>query len=188
MNALAPIDIPAQVTLVLPDDAPFDLWLETGRQLSSMHKHLGFMVGDWVNHGREKFPDQIELALEQAGIDHRFADRASQVAKLFPAPTRAKGLAYEHHKAVARLPKDEALTLLAKADQQHWQIRQLRDAVTQHRYESGDLFEDEDRDYYLAREMIRAWNRGTPEARKAFAELVAVSNFGTIDEDEVNAD
>lgn len=185
MTALA---LTETVALTLPDTATFDQWLDTGRQLSSMHRHLGFMVGDWLNHGRDHFPDQIDLALSTAGIDQRFADRAAQVAKLFPDSVRAKGLAYDHHRAVARLPREDALRLLAQAEQHRWQLRQLRDEVVVLRTQSGDLFEDEDRDYYLTREMIRAWNRGTPEARQAFADLVAVAGTGEIDEDTPHDD
>lgn len=185
MNALTPLE---PVALTIPDQATYQDWLATGQQLSTMHRHLGFMVGDWLNHGREHFPEQIDLALEQAGIDARFADRASQVARLFPDHLRAKGLAYEHHKAVARLPQDEALKLLSQAEQHKWQLRQLRDEVVTIRFQQGDIFEDEDRDYYLEREMIRAWNRGTPDARRSFAERVASSHLQTIDEDEAPHD
>jgi hypothetical protein len=173
---------------IIPAQTDFEAWLATGRNLSAMHRHLGFMVGDWLNHGREHFPGQIELAIEQAGIDRKFADRAADTAKLFPEHVRSKELHFDHHRAVAKLPRADALPLLSKAELNHWTLRQIRDEVITIRHTQGDIFEDEDRDYYLEREMIRAWNRGTVEARKSFAERVATSHLQTIDEDEAPHD
>lgn len=44
---------PVTVTsLSIPNTITFEEWLATGRQLASTTRDLGFMIGDWVNHGR----------------------------------------------------------------------------------------------------------------------------------------
>lgn len=179
------MSIVQSTTLALPASATFDQWVETGRQLASMKRDLGFMIGDWVNHGREHFAEQIELALEAAGMDARFALKAAHVAKTFPRHVRAESLSFDHHRVVMKLPRPEQLNLLKQANERKWKTQELKDAAVQRRYEIGQDFEDEDLDSYLEVQMIRAWNRATPAARESFVERTAVVNFGIIDEDKI---
>lgn len=172
-------------TLAIPADASFDDWLNTGRQLARMHRHLGFMVGDWVNHGREHFPEQITLALELADIDERYAVKASHVSRMFPPASRAHSLSFDHHRAVIKLPPPERLEVLAQADKQHWKIADIREEVVKRRYEAGSLFDDEDIHSNLCSQVVRAWNRATTEARELFMTLATAADLGVIDEDEV---
>lgn len=170
--------------MTIPTTASFDDWVNTGRQLATMKKRLGFMIGDWVNHGRQHFPEQIEMALEAAGIDQRFALKASNVAKAFPAHVRADDLSFDHHRAVLKLPQPERVEILSKASKEHWDTGAIKEAVTQWRYDHGELFDDEDVDTHLCSLIVRAWNRGTKEARSLFMDLAAIANLGVIDEDE----
>jgi hypothetical protein len=181
MNAMT---ISKPLEMNIPATATFDQWLETGRNLASIGKCFGFMVGDWVNHGREHFPQQIELALDAAGIDHKFAHKAANVAKMFPAPCRAGDLSFDHHRALVKLPGPERIELLQKAHQQHWEVGELKEAVTQWRYENGELFDDEDVETHLCTLIVKAWNRATPGARKLFMPLAEIAGTGVIDEDE----
>lgn len=173
------------VELALPKAPSFDDWLQAGRNLAAMHKRLGFMVGDWINHGREHFSEQMNLALESAGIDAKFAMKAANVAKLFPEHCRAKGLSYEHHRALVKLPPPQRVELLKKADEKHWRVPELREAVVQWRYENGELFDEDDRDSDLCTLIVRSWNRATVKARRDFMARAELVNFGVIDEDEV---
>lgn len=169
----------------LPEMATFDQWVDTGRSLASMRKRLGFLIGDWVNHGRTHFAEQIEMALEVAGLDGKFATRAANVARSFPPAIRNEALSFDHHRAVLTLPREEQLELLREAGKQRWKPQELRDAVAQRRYERGQDFPDDDVDAHTEVQIIRAWNRATPAARESFAERVAVAGTGVIDEDRV---
>lgn len=174
------------ISLAIPPAATMDEWLAAGRQIAQMGKHLGFMVGDWVNAGRERFPEQIDLALEQVGIDQRFARRAAKVAAEFPPAQRDASLSFDHHLPLVALPQPERLDLLKRAHEQHWKPAQVRDAVTQHRYETGEMFQDEDIDSAMLTIIVRAWNRATPTAREQFMELAECAGTGSIDEDVPN--
>ncbi len=184
MNAITTVKA-AEIVL---EGASFDDWLSAGRDLARMKNRLGFMIGDWVNHGKEHFPEQLALALEQADIDPKLASSAATIAQAFPDSLRAKGLAFDHYKAVHKLPRDKAIEILSNAERDHLTLRQVRDAVTTERYESGDMFGDDDRDYYLQVQIIRAWNRGTPKAREMFLELATAANLAAIDEDNPTYD
>lgn len=171
----------------IPATASFDDYVAAGRQLATMKKRIGFMIGDWLNHGREHFPGQIEMALDAAGIDQRFAQKAANVSRAFPASVRAEDLSFDHHRAVLTLPQPERLEILSKASKEHWQVGEVKEAVTQWRYDHGDLFEDEEIDTHLCTLIVRAWNRGTKEARSLFMDLATIANLGVIDEDEAAA-
>lgn len=179
---MASLPAPA-TTMSIPADATFEQWIEAGRHLAGMKRDLGFMIGDWVNHGREHFAEQFEMALEQAGIDERFAIKAASVAKTFPPQVRARGLSFDHHRAVMKLPRAEQLDLLKQADRNHWRPRELKDAVVQLRYDKGDDFADEDVDSYLLSQVVRAWNRATEKARADFLTLANLAELQIIDED-----
>jgi hypothetical protein len=173
------------IALIAPNT--FEDWLEQGRQLATLKRELGFRIGDWARHGLEAFPEQFELALEQAGMDRRAVTKAASVAKAFPPHMRNEALSFDHHQAVLVLPREEQLNLLKKAGERKWKPRELKDAVIQRRYERGDDFPDEDVDSYLQSEISRAWNRATPAARRGFFELATEVDFGVIDEDVVHA-
>lgn len=179
------VAIAETVQVNIPATATLDQWIETGRQLSTMKRRLGFMIGDWVNHGREHFPAQIEMALETAGIDQKFAQKAANVSRLFPSHCRADGLSFDHHRALVKLPAPERIELLQKAHQQHWEVGELRSAVTQWRYDHGELFDDEDVDSHLCTLIVQAWNRASKQAREDFMARATLAKFGIIDEDEV---
>ena len=180
--------LPEPVTvasLSIPNTITFEQWLDTGRQLASTTRDLGFMIGDWVNHGREHFGEQIEMALEQTGLDGRFAIKAAHVAKAFPEPVRNHALSFEHHRAVLRLPRPEQLDLLKQAGDKHWKPQKLREAVVQRRYERGDDFPPDEVDSAMLTVIVRAWNRATPKAREDFLMLAKACNGGVIDEEKV---
>lgn len=181
MNA---ITVGSAQAMSIPATATIDQWIDAGRQLATMKKRLGFMIGDWVNHGRQHFPDQIEMALERAEIDPKFAQKAANVARMFPAHCRAESLSFDHHRALVKLPAPERIEILHKADNGHWGVGDVREAVTQWRYENGQLFDDEDVETHLCTLIVKAWNRATPDARKLFMALAETVGTGVIDEDE----
>jgi hypothetical protein len=184
MGSVEILTLEATREISIPATASLDQWIEAGRHLAKMKKRLGFMIGDWVNHGREHFPDQMELALDSADIDPKFALKAANVARMFPVHCRADDLSFDHHRALVKLPADERLGLLQEARKGHWDVGEVKEAVTQWRYEHGQLFDDEDIDTHLCTLIVKAWNRGTPDARKLFMELATIAKTGVIDEDE----
>ena len=49
------------IALALSEDTPYSDWLELGQNLASQKRNLDWLIGDWINFGRQRFPEQIEL-------------------------------------------------------------------------------------------------------------------------------
>lgn len=172
--------------------APQDEWLDRGRNIAHRKVALEWDMADWLAEGVSAgYAKQLGFDFAglgaQLGIAPPRLKAACKAAQAFPPALRASDLSVEHHAAVASLPAGEALPLLRRASTEHLTVNDCREVVTQHRYATGARFDDEDTDSTLATQVIRAWNRATPEAREmAFAhfKIAAKNGFEIIDEDE----
>jgi hypothetical protein len=183
MSAVAVIEAPGHL-------APQDEWLNRGRQIAHRKVALEWDMADWIVEGQAAgyIQQGFDFLGQQLGIAPPRLKAACKAAKEFPPALRDSSVSVEHHAAVASLPKDEALPLLRRAAREHLTVNDCREVVTQHRYQTGQNFEDDDQDSTLATLQIRAWNRATPAARRMAFEhfqIAAANGFSIIDEDEV---
>lgn len=161
-------------------------WIEEGRTLVSKRQEIDWALSDWMHTGKQAgYLEQtkFDFLSEQLGISPKALKDASKAADRFPPALRDRTLSVEHHAIVASLPQDEGLALLKKASAEKLKPQDLREAVTQHRYTHGEMFEDDDVDSTLATHIIRAWNRATPAAREQFMEVAVLVGYGILDED-----
>ena len=168
--------------------SPLDTWIANGRALAERRRDVDWEIADWMSEGREAgFITQagFDFLADNLGIGPAKLKIISKAAAI-PAHLRDTSLTVEHHAVVAKLPKDDQLNLLNQASREHWKVQDLREAVTQRRYEAGELFDDEDIESTLCTLIVRAWNRATPAARQSFMDLAKVAKLGIIDEDEAN--
>lgn len=188
MNALSTIPAPmsaidtAALALALPENMTFDSWLTEGRTLAATKRHMDFLIGDWINFGRQHFPEQIQESLPGLFDDMKLAKRAEKTAAAFPPHLRDASLTFEHHAHVADLPMQEALPLLKQAHDQNLPARKLRVQAMLRKVETGQVLpreDDPEDDELLA--CVRAWNRARTSVREDFAEMVAESGFGIIE-------
>ncbi len=192
MNALTMTHEPEAeipVALALPDDLGFDDWVNLGRDLFTRHRQTEWMLADWLKVGAERFHDeeQFTLFLGEIGVDPKRALADAKVAKLIPPAWRTDRISFEVCKHIAKV-EDEALRqlMLKQAVEEHWNERAAYHAVVEHKSETGQLLPDDDATTRLSTEIVRCWNRATPEAREYFyalAEMAAANGFGPIDED-----
>lgn len=165
-------------------------WIAKGRSLADQRCDLDWLVSDWMAEGkasghlgRIKFP----FLSESVGLPPKRLKDALKAAITFPPSLRQSAVSADHHAAVASLPQDLALPLLKRALDERLPVNAMREAVTQHRFATGQNFADEDADSTLATQVIRAWNRATPEAREMAFEhfkIAAANGLGIVDEDE----
>jgi len=188
MNAIATID--QTVALSVPDDLPFNGWVEMMRDLFHRRRQAEWMIADGLRIGQERFGDepQMTLFLEQVALDRKDADEMARVARLIPETWRTDRLSFDVCRKIAKID-DEAdrQHMLKKAVEQRWNEKKAHQHIVEYRYEHGDMFDDEDRDTRIATEIVRCWNRATPEARAYFfqlAEMAAAKSYAPIDEDE----
>ncbi|MCK8457037.1 hypothetical protein [Sphingomonas faeni] len=105
-----------------------------------------------------------------------------RIATAFPPGKRDDRLSFEVHAQLSCLPDETRFETLATAVAEGWGERKAKAAAVAYRQERAG-FVDEDRETTLAVHIMRAWNRGTPEAREYFNELRQIAGLGIIDED-----
>ena len=179
------------ITVIKPDTLSPDQadWIGRGRDLAARRRDVDWAIADWMTEGKDAgylTQSGFDFLSENLGLAPKRLKDALKAAATFPPALRDTALSVEHHAAVASLPKEEALPLLKRASTEHLPVNELREAVNQYRYRTGQRFDDEDMDSTLCTHIVRAWNRATPEARRSFMELAETVNFQIIDEDEVN--
>lgn len=182
MSAITIIEVGVAPSLSLPDGVNYDQWLTIGRDLAAKKRSIDWDIGDWITYGRERFPEQIEMALGDVIQDDRILRRIEKTVKAFPPHLRDRRLSFDHHAHVADMPRQEALPLLKRANEEKLPPHRLRIEAMLRKVETGQILPREDDvedDAILA--LIRAWNRAPGSARADFAEMVAVSHLGLID-------
>lgn len=181
MNAIAIIE-------AAPIATTLEAWVDKGRALITQRLETDWQIADWMAEGKSTghlAQAKFDFLQENLGLAPKRLKDALKAATTFPPALRDSTLSVEHHAAVASLPKDEALALLSRASKDHAPVNELREAVTQYRYRTGALFEDDDVDGTLCTQVIRAFNRCTPAAQELFVERLRAIEFrGIIDEDE----
>lgn len=191
MNAVAAIAAPPEaVALALPDDMAFPEWVDLGRGLFSSQRQTEWMLADWFAHGRRKFADEEQMALflDELGVDAKRVASDAKVAELIPTSWRSDRVSFDVCKRIAKV-EDVASRqqMLKQAVDERWNERDAHHHVVEHKVETGQLFDDGDDVSRLATEIVRCWNRATPDARDYFfalAEAAAGKGFGIIDQDE----
>lgn len=185
MNALAEIPVvqtAIDTPLALPEGAPINDWIEAGRQLADRKRELDWHTAEWADFGLRNYPEQLEMALGELGVEMREVKRLHKTVEAFPPHLRDPGLTFEHHSHVADLPKQEALPLLRQAHTEHLPARKLRIMAMLKKVETGQtLPREDDAEYDALIACVRAWNRAGRSVREEFAEMIAESDFGVIE-------
>lgn len=185
MNAVAILHSMEVVT----EPSTFADWVQEMFDLFHNRRQTEWKIADGLRLGRERFGDepQMQMFLEQLGVDRKEADEMAKVARLIPSTWRSDKVSFEVCKQIAKI-EDEAVRqrMIKQAVDEHWNSKVASHAVVQHKVETGQLFEDDDAVSRFATEIIRQWNRMPIDAREyAFPliEMSAASGYGPIDED-----
>lgn len=173
---------PSTLELNIPEEVSYHDWLILGRSLATQKRQLDWFLGDWIAFGRERFPEQIELALADISDDPRNIRLIEKTARTFPPHLRNAALTFEHHAHVADMPVQEALPLLRDASERNLTAKQLRTEAMLRKMETGQiLVREDDPEYDAMLACVRAWNRAPVAVREDFAEMVAGSDFADIE-------
>lgn len=184
MNALATI------AADVPQTAEFGAWLDTGRALLTERNECDWRIADWLNDGKEQFGNQLAFDLlgEQLGIAPKTLKQAVKVSQAFPPAHRSPALPFAVHKEIARVEPEQRLPMLNKAAQGRWDEIAAHREVEGYREATGKRMANDDAEYSEAMELVRAWNRISPEAREqayAYFEQSAENGFTPINPNEV---
>jgi hypothetical protein len=115
MNTLAINDPKFAITLTgiqFHEELSFEEWEALGQKLAPVGKSIGFIIGDWINYGENRWGDKYEDAIKRTGMAYQTLRDFSYVARRVQLSFRNDKLDFVHHKVVAKLKSPE--------EQQHW--------------------------------------------------------------------
>jgi hypothetical protein len=152
-------------------DLNFDEWDNLGQKLAPIGKSIGFIIGDWVNHGDGRYGEKYQDALGKTGLSYQTLANYAYVARKVQFSCRHENLGFEHHYVVAKLKTDEEKKhWLDLADQHDLSVRRLRKSINFGRLATEKEVQGDpaDRGYvtYLAllNRIRRWWVRETQKA------------------------
>lgn len=104
--------------LEMPDEMPFDQWVDVGRFLKESHGSLAFWLADYIAHGRKLYGDEkVKDTARQLAFDHS-EFKNSQL--LQSVALRDPDLTPKHHSILAKAKLDrvalEMWAMLAKTE------------------------------------------------------------------------
>jgi hypothetical protein len=114
MNTLAIHDPKFSITptgIQFSEELSFDEWDRLGQQLAPVGKSIGFIIGDWINYGENRYGEKYQEALDRTGLAAQTLRNYAWVARRVEMSVRTDNLDFTHHQVVAKLKPDE---------QQHW--------------------------------------------------------------------
>jgi N6-adenosine-specific RNA methylase IME4 len=121
-EALLPAMLPALPGVVfeptrlhLPDDLPYERWLQIVRALLSMEGGVQWWLADCWAYGERKYGEGAEIA-ESIGRAYKTLRNYGSVGRAFELSRRRPNLSFAHHEVVAALPPEKADEWLAEAE------------------------------------------------------------------------
>jgi hypothetical protein len=117
-------------------------WGELGRMLIPLAKMIGFLMGDWINHGAKVHGDKYKEALGFTGLAPKTLRNYASVARRVGPSLREPSLGHEHHAAVAKLESHEQRYWLDMAKTHKLTVRRLRKSIQAGRLVSEEEMED----------------------------------------------
>lgn len=115
MNTLAINDPKFAITLTgieFHEELSFEEWEALGQKLAPVGKSIGFIIGDWINYGENRWGDKYEDAIKRTGMAYQTLRLYAHVAKRVDLLIRINNLDFVHHRVVAKLKSPE--------EQAHW--------------------------------------------------------------------
>ncbi|GLZ12880.1 hypothetical protein Acsp04_31150 [Actinomadura sp. NBRC 104425] len=123
---------PERTSLSLRGDLDLDEWVRIALRMNRMGRPSLWWLGDWLNYGKERFPNGYKHALEAVCLDYQTLRNYAWVAGSVRPAQRNPRLSFQHHAEVAALPAAEQEKWLARAERYGWSRNRLRAAVKRH--------------------------------------------------------
>ena len=173
MNTLAIHDPKFSIThtgIEFHEELSFDEWDGLGQQLAPVGKSIGFIIGDWINYGENRYGEKYQEALDRTGLAAQTLRNYAWVARRVEMSVRTDNLDFTHHQVVAKLKPDEQQHWLDMAEKHQLGKRRLQKSINFGRLATVEEVQGDpaDRGYvtYLAllNRIRRWWRRETGKA------------------------
>lgn len=152
-------------------DLDFDEWNDLGQKLAPIGKSIGFIIGDWINHGEKRYGEKYDEALAKTGMAYQTLMNFAHVSRKVGIYLRKENLDWSQHATVAKLKTDEEKEFWLKMAEKHdLSVRRLRKSINFGRLATEKEVQGDpaDRGYvtYLAllNRIRRWWARETQKA------------------------
>jgi N6-adenosine-specific RNA methylase IME4 len=127
---------PAGISRV--DGSPsFEQWQALGESLRFMEGAVHWWIGDWLNHGEQKYGEAYAQAMEATGFEYDTVRHDKDVSSRIEIGRRRPNLSWSHHEEVAWLQPGQQDALLKEAEEKGLSQRDLRDRVRDVRKQSA---------------------------------------------------
>lgn len=176
---------PQRTALLLPADLPLDIWKKIGEQIYIVTDANAWWIGDWLNFGRDKYPDRYKQAIEETSLRYQTLRNYAWVAGRFEVSRRRDRLSFQHHVEVAALPEDQQDLWLQRAEQAGWSRTELRSHIRERPADGPSL--PAALRLSISQESKQRWHEAATKAHVSLNEWISV----TLDRaawDELQAD
>ncbi len=155
------------------EELTFDEWNAVGERIAPVARTFGFVVGDWINYGMNRYGDKYAEAMVATKLAYETLAVYSHVARCVQSLLRNKNLDFHHHKVVAKIKDpEEQRRWLELAESDCMSVKRLRKSINAGRALSPDEANQDndpsDRGHvtYLSslNEIRRWWKRETDKA------------------------
>lgn len=153
----------------------YEVWEHIGSQLSSLHKGISWLIGDWLLFGESQteWGEKYAQAIDGTQLDVQTLANYKWVSKTIDQARRRPTLSWSHHLLVCGLTPEQQEIMLTRAAAGKWSCSQMRRAagvIKEGGKEAGLKFDPTKDD---KEEELRFRNPPTPleSAQAAFAAL-----------------
>lgn len=115
----------------------WDEWEGSGKFFNFLENAIGWVVGDWLNYGENKFGEKYAQAMEGDVRSYQTLRNYAHVAGRVPYEVRRPELSFSHHAEVAVLEPAQQVDMLTQAVENQWTVREIRKAVSDLRKAEG---------------------------------------------------
>ena len=173
MNTLAIHDPKFSITptgIQFNEELSFEEWDDLGQKLAPIAKSIGFIIGDWINYGEQRWGDKYEDALKRTGLAYQTLADFAYVARKVQFSLRNEKLDFTHHRVVAKLKTtDEQKRWLDITEKHRLGIRRLRKSINFGRLATEEEVQGDPADkgvvthLALINRLIRWWKQTTSD-------------------------
>ena len=104
-------------------------WEAFGQDLKRAAHGVSWYIGDWLNFGKEHFPNRYEHMMAVTNLKKQHLQNIAWVAGEFLPDRRHASLSFGHHGLVAALSQQRQDTLLDSAEANKWRTTRLRSEI-----------------------------------------------------------
>ena len=125
----------SELGVAFSENVTIEEWEMFGEQIGRLVNSSQFIIGDWINFGRNRWENREELekriaiAEEKTGLDPVSLKCYASIARRIPMENRSVNCSFDMHRSVAKLNSDDQKKWLKVADERNMTTRVLKASI-----------------------------------------------------------